>query len=61
MGRAIRSDLLVAKAGGNRRAAMDALGLTIARLLPRDYRGAYDGAGAFPDARELLTAIGSEA
>ena len=48
IGRAIRSDALLAQAGGDRRAAMDMLGTTIAALLPVEYRGVY-GAADYSD------------
>jgi hypothetical protein len=43
IGRPMRSDALLAQAGGDRRAAMDVLGTTIAGLLPVEYRGVYGG------------------
>ena len=44
VGRAIRSEALLAPAKGNRRAVMDRLGLAIAQLLPAEYRGVYSAA-----------------
>lgn len=41
VGRAIRSDVLLAQAEGDRRVAMDTLGMAIAALLPAAYRGVY--------------------
>ena len=40
-GRPLRADDLFAAARGNRRVVMDALGLTLAALLPPRYRGVY--------------------
>lgn len=41
VGQPIRSDALLAQAEGDRRVAMDALGMAIAALLPAEYRGVY--------------------
>jgi len=41
VGRPLRADDLFAAARGNRRVVMDALGLTLAALLPPRYRGVY--------------------
>lgn len=44
--------------GGNRRVAMDAIGVAIARLLPPEYRGAYaDVSGELGEAARLCDAI----
>ena len=53
LGRPIGADSLMA-AGGDRRTAVDALGLAIAQLLPPEYRGAYADATDFPAASDAL-------
>lgn len=45
---------IVARAGRDRRLAMDAIGLAIARLLPPAYRGAYGATEAFAHAAAHL-------
>ena len=57
-GRPFQARALRAGARASRRLMMDAAGLAIAELLPREYRGAYaDGAPDLEDARELLRAL----
>jgi 1-acyl-sn-glycerol-3-phosphate acyltransferase len=46
---------LIAAAEGDRRIAVDAIGLAIAALLPEHYRGAYAASGEFEAARSALT------
>lgn len=41
LGIPLRSDVLLGAAGGDRRVAMDAVGLAVANLLPPAYRGVY--------------------
>ena len=55
IGRPIAVSALEARAAGDRRLMMDCLGLAIAGLLPREYRGVYDE-GTFSDdtARRIL-------
>ncbi len=56
LGPPMRASVLQERAAGNRRLAMDAVGVAIAELLPLGYRGAYgdDGSGALDQARALL-------
>jgi 1-acyl-sn-glycerol-3-phosphate acyltransferase len=54
VGPAVRSEALLARAGGNRRLATDAIGLAIAALLPTEYRGAYGDEVDFQEARAVL-------
>jgi 1-acyl-sn-glycerol-3-phosphate acyltransferase len=54
LGRPIRADALLARAGGDRRLVMDAIGLAVAELLPPPYRGVYGSADHFPDASDVL-------
>jgi 1-acyl-sn-glycerol-3-phosphate acyltransferase len=54
IGSPMRGDHLLAHAAGNRRVAMDAIGLAIAELLPPAYRGLYANAAQFPAAAEAL-------
>lgn len=42
VGQPIRSEALLAAAGRDRRLTMDAVGLAVADLLPREYRGVYN-------------------
>ena len=46
IGRPFRADALLADVGGDRRAAVDAIGRAIAELLPPAYRGVYDSGSA---------------
>ena len=54
LGGPIRADALLARAGGDRRLVMDAIGLAVAELLPPPYRGVYGNAEDFPDASQML-------
>ena len=54
IGAPLRADDLLTHADGDRRVVMDAIGLAIAGLLPPSYRGIYDDAATFPDARSVL-------
>jgi len=45
---------LLARAKGDRRVVMDAIGLAIAEVLPAAYRGAYGDPGALRDASDAL-------
>jgi 1-acyl-sn-glycerol-3-phosphate acyltransferase len=56
LGRPFRADALLAAARGDRRVAMDAVGLAIAHLLPAEYRGVYADAAAFPEAAAARSA-----
>ena len=54
VGRPLEATRLLAHARADRRVAMDAIGLAIARLLPAAYRGVYADAAVHPHAREAL-------
>jgi 1-acyl-sn-glycerol-3-phosphate acyltransferase len=54
LGVPIRADALLARAGGNRRLVMDAVGLGIAELLPPPYRGAYALSSDLQEARRVI-------
>lgn len=54
VGDPIRAEALVARANGDRRATIDAIGLAIAELIPPAYRGVYANAGDFPEAQVVL-------
>ncbi len=54
LGRPIRASALVARADGDRRLIMDAIGLAVAETLPAEYRGVYQHAGRFPEAMRVL-------
>jgi 1-acyl-sn-glycerol-3-phosphate acyltransferase len=54
LGRPLRAGALVARAGGDRRLVMDAIGLAVAEALPPEYRGVYRNADSFPDAKSVL-------
>jgi len=45
VGTPIRTEALLAQAGGDRRLLMDAVGMAIAELLPESYRGVYEHPG----------------
>ena len=60
VGRAVRSEVLLAHADGNRRLATDAIGLAIAALLPPAYRGAYGDVAELSKARAVAAAVISE-
>ena len=53
-GRPIRAGRLRQCAAGDSRLITDAIGLAIAELIPRAYRGAYGDADAFASARDVL-------
>lgn len=53
LGRPIRAEALIA-AAGERRVAVDAIGLAIAQLLPPGYHGVYADPGGMPAARDAL-------
>jgi 1-acyl-sn-glycerol-3-phosphate acyltransferase len=57
LGRPLKADALVARVGGSRRHAMDAIGLVIARLLPGAYRGVYGDEAGYTRAVDALEAI----
>jgi hypothetical protein len=50
------AETLLTHAGGERRMAMNAIGLAIAELVPVEYRGVYGSAGDFSDAARVLQA-----
>jgi 1-acyl-sn-glycerol-3-phosphate acyltransferase len=54
LGRPIRADALIARADGDRRLIMDAIGLAVAEVLPAAYRGVYGNDSAFPEAMGVL-------
>ena len=54
LGRPLRAAALVARAAGDRRLVMDAIGLAVAEVLPPVYRGLYRNADSFPDAKSVL-------
>lgn len=54
IGQAVRAEALLAAARGDRRVAVDAIGLAIGELLPPAYRGVYADAGRFVAARTAL-------
>jgi 1-acyl-sn-glycerol-3-phosphate acyltransferase len=56
LGHPLRAEALQAAADGDRRVAVDALGLTIAELIEAPYRGVYDPTD-LPDARKALRAV----
>ena len=45
---------LLGHARGNRRVAVDAIGLAVAELLPPSYRGVYADAASYPEAAAVL-------
>ncbi len=57
LGTPIRAELLLAHASGDRRVAMDAIGLAVAELVPPSYRGVYASGSECPDAMRALEAI----
>jgi 1-acyl-sn-glycerol-3-phosphate acyltransferase len=59
LGRPIRAETLLARAGRDRRVIMDALGLAVAETLPTAYRGVYLHADDFPDAVRVLREVRS--
>lgn len=54
LGRPILAGALVARAAGDRRLIMDAIGLAVAAALPPEYRGVYRSDDSFPDAKNVL-------
>lgn len=60
IGQPVRADLLLSAAGGDRRVAMDALGLSIAALTPASYQGVYADVNRYPQAAEVLRQVGRE-
>jgi hypothetical protein len=56
LGRPFPADTLRTHARGNRRVAMDAIGLAIAELLPPAYQGVYGRDEQYPFARNALAA-----
>jgi 1-acyl-sn-glycerol-3-phosphate acyltransferase len=54
LGRPIRAGALMARANGDRRLMMDAIGLAVAEALPPAYRGSYRSADIFPEAGDVL-------
>jgi hypothetical protein len=58
IGRPMQARVLLERAGGDRRLAMDCVGLAIADQLPLSSRGAYAGNGiALDEARQVLYAL----
>ena len=58
VGPPFRASRLMRGAGRDRRLAMDTIGLALAALLPREYRGEYgDGAADLGSATRLLRAL----
>jgi 1-acyl-sn-glycerol-3-phosphate acyltransferase len=54
IGQPVKASTLEARTAGNRRLMMDVVGVTIAALLPEDYRGAYgDRVGGLDEARHI--------
>ena len=58
LGRPILASALVARASGDRRLIMDAIGLAVAEALPPEYRGVYRNAGDFLEAKTVLRGVG---
>lgn len=56
IGRPVRAQDLLNRAGHDRRTVMDAIGLAIAELVSPSYRGAYAEASQFPGASSALRA-----
>jgi 1-acyl-sn-glycerol-3-phosphate acyltransferase len=54
LGRPLRASAVVARAGGDRRLIMDAIGLAVAETLPAKYRGVYASADTYPEAKGVL-------
>jgi 1-acyl-sn-glycerol-3-phosphate acyltransferase len=57
IGQSFRAEDLLRRAGGDRRLAMDAIGLSIASLTPAPYRGVYADPDGFPRARDVVAAL----
>jgi 1-acyl-sn-glycerol-3-phosphate acyltransferase len=58
IGRSFRAGDLLKRAAGDRRVAMDAIGLSIASLTPPEYRGVYADPDRFPQARHVIEDLG---
>lgn len=54
VGRAVSADALLARADGDRRLIMDAIGLAVAGAVPPAYRGVYQNAADYPAALSVL-------
>lgn len=59
LGAAFTAESLLAASDGDRRIAVDAIGLAVAELLPESYRGAYADPGEFTAAQAALRATRS--
>jgi hypothetical protein len=58
IGRSFGADDLLKRAAGDRRVAMDTIGLAIAGLTPPAYRGVYADPDRFPQAKQVLEDLG---
>jgi hypothetical protein len=54
LGRPIRADALLRRPSGDRRWLWTPSGLAVAELVPLAYRGVYENAEHFPEARDVL-------
>jgi 1-acyl-sn-glycerol-3-phosphate acyltransferase len=54
LGQPFRAEALLARANGDRRLAMDAIGLAVADVLPAAYRGVYGADSGLSHARRVL-------
>ena len=54
LGHPIPAGALLARADGDRRLIMDAIGLAVAETLPAEYQGVYRIADSLPDAKSVL-------
>jgi 1-acyl-sn-glycerol-3-phosphate acyltransferase len=54
VGRPLAAETLFARAAGDRRVVVDAIGLAVADVLPAEYRGVYRDRGLFADASKVL-------
>jgi 1-acyl-sn-glycerol-3-phosphate acyltransferase len=54
LGHPIRASALVARANGDRRLIMNAIGLAVAETIPPDYQGVYRNADGLPEAKRVL-------
>ena len=61
LGQPLPASDLIERAHGDRRVLMDAVGLAVAELLPRAYRGVYGDAAGWPAARDALAGARSAA
>jgi 1-acyl-sn-glycerol-3-phosphate acyltransferase len=57
IGQPLRADALLSASDGNRRVAMDAVGLAIAQLLPPKYRGVYADIDDFSEAWSVVRTV----